>query len=168
MADIIMTRQDLMDALGKSAEEVDALVFSAKLPGYAEGTHLWHVDPLEWEDYLADFHIPPLTENERRVWEGYSPRIEDLEAEDEAGEPFVMPPLGERMAQPSAAMERNAKALADTLRTAFEAWVHEGYPAGEEVWIASELLMLGVFGFAVPLIVDTMDLQERGAETVTQ
>jgi hypothetical protein len=71
---------------------------------------------------------------------------------------------------PSKTLDDNAQELTATLRTAFDAWVHRDArdPSDDEVWIATELLVKGIFGFAAPLLVNTLNLQERGAQTMTQ
>ena len=43
----IMTLQDLMQALGKSSDEVNKLIRTRQLPGHAVGVSLWRVDPIE-------------------------------------------------------------------------------------------------------------------------
>jgi hypothetical protein len=69
--------------------------------------------------------------------------------------------------QRSAAIDDNALALAKTLRDAYEAWVYRD-GRDDEVWISTELLLKGIFGFVAPTIVGTLNLDERGAETVTR
>jgi hypothetical protein len=49
----IMTLQELTQALGKTAEEANALIRTRQLPGHAVGDSLWRVDPLEWDAYLG-------------------------------------------------------------------------------------------------------------------
>jgi hypothetical protein len=69
----------------------------------------------------------------------------------------------------STAFDKQAQELAATLRAAFDAWVHRDVPdPDEEIWIATEILAHGIFGFAAPLLVNTLNLQERGAQTMTQ
>jgi hypothetical protein len=54
------------------------------------------------------------------------------------------------------------------LRAAYKAWVQARNPNNEEMWIATDLLLKGIFGFVAPLLVQTLDLHERGAQTITQ
>jgi len=71
--------------------------------------------------------------------------------------------------QPATAIDDNALALAKTLRDAYQAWVYrDGRDPDEEVWISTELLLKGIFGFVAPTIVSTLNLDEHGAETVTR
>jgi hypothetical protein len=70
--------------------------------------------------------------------------------------------------QPLTPMEANALELTTALREAFHAWVDQKAPEGEEIFIATEVLLKGIFGFAAPTIVGTLTLRERGAETVAK
>jgi hypothetical protein len=71
--------------------------------------------------------------------------------------------------QPSNPREEKALDLAKTLRDAYQAWVSRISGEAEgEVWILTEVLLQGIFGFAAPTIVGTLNLGERGAESVTK
>jgi hypothetical protein len=71
--------------------------------------------------------------------------------------------------KPSNLKEENALDLAKTLRDAYQAWVSQiARDAEGEVWILTEVLLQGIFGFAAPTIVGTLNLDERGAETVAK
>lgn len=75
----------------------------------------------------------------------------------------------ESSSPPPRTLDDNARELSATLRAAFDAWVHQdATDPDDEVWITTELLLKGIFGFAALTIVGTLDLGERGAETVTR
>jgi hypothetical protein len=68
---------------------------------------------------------------------------------------------------PRSAIDDNALILAKTLRDAYEAWIYRD-GREDEVWILTEVLLKGIFGFAARTTVCTLDLDERGAETITR
>jgi hypothetical protein len=77
--------------------------------------------------------------------------------------------ISEPSTPPSKIFNEKAQELAAALRAAFDAWVYrDATNEDEEIWIATDILLPGVFGFVAPMIVQTLDLDERGAETVTR
>jgi hypothetical protein len=158
----VMTLQDLMQALGKTADEVNAPIRARQLPGRVVGDSLWRVDPIEWDAYLEN--LEDETVDDVPAEQGMP--LFDLFAE-EIRPPFDFPT--ESSTPPSRTFDDNARELSAALRAAFDAWVHrDATDPDEEIWIATELLLKGIFGFAAPTIAEVLDLNKRGARTVTQ
>ena len=65
--------------------------------------------------------------------------------------------------------EETACELSAALREAFDAWLHRyGLEPDDAIWIPTDILLGGVFGFVTPMIVETLDLDERGAQSITR
>jgi len=78
------------------------------------------------------------------------------------------PMIHEPSMPPSKTLDDHAQELSATLRAAFETWLQAQNPNNEEMWIATDLLLKGIFGFVAPTLVQMLDLNERGAQTITQ
>ena len=77
--------------------------------------------------------------------------------------------LTEPVIPPVKTLDENAQELTVALRAAFNAWVHrDATDVDDEIWISTELLLKGIFGFVAPTLVQVLDLREQGAQTITQ
>jgi hypothetical protein len=69
---------------------------------------------------------------------------------------------------PSKTLEDHARELTTALRGGYEAWSRAKNPNNEEMWIVTDVFLKGIFDFVVPTLVQTLGLNERGAQTITQ
>jgi hypothetical protein len=70
--------------------------------------------------------------------------------------------------QPSNPVNDHAQGLTKALHDAYQAWAEDRFGGRGEVWITTEVLLKGLFGFMAPTLVSTLRLDERGAAAITE